>query len=270
MHLTPQQIAQFQLDGFLILDRILSPEQVVKARAAEDRIYAGEFTQDLRPADRRRPIPTWPADRTKHYVHARFLDRDFWDIATAPVPARMSAEVLGTSSVALTEDQLLDKPPGARPLAMHQDYSYWGFADVPQMTTCWIALNDSTSDLGPMQFIRGSHRWPLAPTPTNFSGGDEDTIMEAAEKVRPAGAKMELVEVVVPAGGGSIHHAMTLHGSRGNRSNRTRHAISLHYAAAECRCVDQRKTWEPWMWEGIGDGDRIANRWMPVVYERGR
>ncbi|MCX5659239.1 MAG: phytanoyl-CoA dioxygenase family protein [Planctomycetota bacterium] len=264
--MTPQQIEQFDRDGFVIVDRILSPEQVELGREAMARIYAGTISRDRRPAEFQKPIQQWGPDRVKHYVHARFLDAAFWDIATSARPAQIAAELLQTPSVSLTEDQLLEKPAGGRPLAMHQDYSYWAFSDVPRMATCWIALNNVTPDMGPMRFIKGSHRWPLAPTPSNFAGGDDDQIMEVADKVKPPGAKVELVDVIVPAGGGSFHHAMTLHGSTGNRSQTTRHAISLHYAAADCRCTGPRQCWEPYVWEGIEKGDRIANAWMPVTW----
>lgn len=266
MLLTAEQIEQFDRDGYVIVDRILSPEQVRRGRDAMARIYAGTISHDRRPEGFRNPVQQWGTDRVKHYVHARLLDGEFWDIATDARPAQMAAELLQTSSVSLTEDQLLEKPGGGRPLAMHQDYSYWSFSDIPRMTTCWIALNDVTPEMGPMRIIKGSHRWPLAPTPTNFAGGSEEEMMEVIEKARPAGAKVEVVDVLVPAGGGSFHHAMTMHGSTGNVSANPRHAISLHYAAQECRCTGPRQCWGPYMWEGIETGDRIANRWMPVTY----
>ncbi|MCE9590191.1 MAG: phytanoyl-CoA dioxygenase family protein [Planctomycetes bacterium] len=265
--MSPQQIEQFERDGFLVIDRILTPEQVQRGRDAMARIYGGQITHDRRPEAFRGPVQQWGPDRVKHYVHARFLDGDFWDIATSERPARMSAELLRTPRVSLTEDQLLEKPGGGLALAMHQDYSYWGFSDIPQMATCWVALTDVTPDMGPIRFIKGSHRWPLAPAPSNFAGGSDDEMMEAADKVRPPGAALEFVDAVVPAGGGSIHHAMTLHGSKANRTKTTRHAISLHYAADECRCTGPRQCWQPFMWEGIEKGDRVANRWMPVTYD---
>lgn len=266
MLMTPQQIEQFDRDGFVILDRILDPEQVRRGAAAMARIYAGNIDHDRRPEDSRTPVQQWPADLVKHYVHARFLNRDFWDIATSQTPARMAAELLRTGSVSLTEDQLLEKPAGGKPLAMHQDYSYWHFSDIPKMATVWVTFNDVTADMGPIRFIRGSHRWGLAPTPTNFAGGTEEQMLDAVAKVCPAGEELEFVDAVVPAGGGSIHHAMTIHGSLMNRSPITRHAISLHYAAAECRCTGPRQVWPAFMWEGIEKGDRLANRWMPVTY----
>ena len=266
MLMTPQQIAQFQRDGFIILDNILSPGEVSRGMTAMSRIYSGKIDHDRRPEGARHPVQQWPPDLVKHYVHARFLNQDFWDIATAARPAQMSAELLGTKSVSLTEDQLLEKPAGGKPLAMHQDYSYWCFSDIPQMATCWVTFNDVTPDMGPIRFIKGSHRWGLAPTPSNFAGGTEAQMMDAVSKICPAGEKLEFVDVIVPAGGGSIHHSMTIHGSMANRSPITRHAISLHYAAAECRCTGPRQVWPEYMWEGVEKGDRIANRWMPVTY----
>lgn len=266
MLMSDAQIRQFQRDGFILIDRILAPDEVARAAHAMSRIYAGKIDRDRRPEGARPPVQNWPHDHVKHYVHARFLNQDFWDIATAARPAQMAAELLGTKSVSLTEDQLLEKPAGGRPLAMHQDYSYWYFSDIPQMATCWITFTNVTAEMGPIRFIKGSHRWRLAPTPTNFAGGDEAQMMDAVSRICPPGEKLEFVDAIVPAGGGSIHHAMTIHGSMANRSQTTRHAISLHYAAAECRCTGPRQVWPEFMWEGVEKGDRIANCWMPVTY----
>ena len=98
-------------------------------------------------------------------------------------------------------------------------------------------------------------------------GGKEDSeIMEVAEQTRPADDRVESVQVVVPVGGGSFHHGMTMHGSRGSDSSRPRIAISLHYAAEECRRTDGRLNWASFVWEGVGHGDRITNEFMPVVF----
>ncbi|RIK41719.1 MAG: phytanoyl-CoA dioxygenase family protein, partial [Chloroflexi bacterium] len=40
--ISPEQVTQFQRDGFVILDQILTPDQVARANAALDRIFRGE------------------------------------------------------------------------------------------------------------------------------------------------------------------------------------------------------------------------------------
>jgi len=251
MEITPERVKQFNVDGFVILNRILNDAQIVKVKNAMERVYNGEFIADLRPPEYRKPLPQFNPQQVNHYVHARLLDSDFWEVATDARIGEMAAKLLQTRSVSLIEDQLLAKPPGSKPIAMHQDYSYWKFSLIPQLTTCWIALTDMTLDMSPIQFIRGSHRWMTARTPTKFASGDEGDMMEIANEVHPPGAAVEIVTAIVPAGGGSFHHANALHGSQRNTSDRTRTAISLHYAAEECRADFRYLSWQPYMWEGV-------------------
>jgi phytanoyl-CoA hydroxylase len=261
-----EHIRQFQKDGCVILDRILNEEQIEKAMAAMARVYAGEFTNDRRPGELRGPMRDFDPGHVKHYVHARFLDQDFWDIATDPGLGKMVADLLQTESVSLVEDQLLEKPAGGGSFAMHQDYSYWGFSDRPQMLTLWITLTESTQEMGPIEFARGSHKWPLVPPPGSTAPGDDDQLMDAVRRARPDESEIEWMPVIVPAGGGSFHHGMTMHGSRASSSERNRYAISLHYAAAECRVTDSSLPWHPFIWEGVRPGDRPTSPFMPVVY----
>src|SRR5437588_4303458 len=48
-------------------------------------------------------------------------------------------------------------------VAWHQDYSYWTRTTPMNHLTCWIGLDDSTRENGCLQYVPGSHRWPLLP-----------------------------------------------------------------------------------------------------------
>ena len=50
------------------------------------------------------------------------------------------------------------KPPGAAALTFHRDSAYFDF--VPSdVVTVWIALDDMDPELGPLEYVRGSHDW---------------------------------------------------------------------------------------------------------------
>src|SRR5262249_12818020 len=112
--ITPEQIAQFQEDGFLILDRVLTEEQTGKALEAVRRIFRGQSRGDRRPPAYRHRLPSYPEESeiAKHWVNGRFLDQDLWDISTDARIAGMAAALLDTPSVSLMEDQLFEKTPG--------------------------------------------------------------------------------------------------------------------------------------------------------------
>jgi hypothetical protein len=269
--ITPEQIAQFQEDGFLILDRILTEEQTEKALCSVRRIFRGQARGDRRPLEYRHRLPSYPEESevAKHWVNGRFLDQDLWNISTDPRLGAMAAALLDTPSVSLMEDQLFEKTPGGRPVAMHQDAAYLPFLRNWDVLNLWMALTDTTEEMAPLLLIRGSHAWgAVAEKPSKFSDGDEDDLMEVVPAIRPPGAAVELVPTVVPAGGGVFHHARTLHGSRRNRSDRTRYAYTLHYAAESVRVRGGRwpGNFEPYVVAGIEDGGRPVSDYLPVVY----
>ena len=48
-----------------------------------------------------------------------------------------------------------------------------------QHLTCWIGLDDSTTENGCVHYVPGSHRWPLLPR-TRRSPNDMEAILERA------------------------------------------------------------------------------------------
>ena len=269
MHISDAQVKQFERDGYLIADRIISNERVEQILAAMDRVYTGTYNRDVRPAAVRKPLAPFGTPQSVRWVlNARMVDADLWDMATDPAVGYAAAQLLGTSSVSIIEDQLLDKPLQGAPVNLHQDYSYWRFSTSAKMLTCWIALCDVTEEMGPVEIARGSHRWGFAARPRELIHGSEDEYLSAAETVAPPGARFDLVTTVVPRGGGVFFHGLTFHGSRGNSTGSVRRAISLHWAAEEC-CLDRSKLLDydhPYLFTGLRQGDRIKNRFVPQVY----
>ena len=61
MDLTPEQVAKFSEDGFVIVDDILSSQQVDSVLNAMNRVYSGAYNRDIRPAadlDEAEPRPS--------------------------------------------------------------------------------------------------------------------------------------------------------------------------------------------------------------------
>jgi len=270
MILTDEQLRQFDEDGYIVLDKILTDEQVEKARAALERIFRGEYTCDRRPPEYRTPLRVYPEQSpvAKHMVNGRLLDDDLWQISVDSRIGEIAAKLLRTRSVSLMEDQMIVKSPGGKPIAFHQDAPYLTFLRSWDVINCWIALVDVTIDMSPLLYIKGSHRWPVSAKPTHFSDGGEDDMMEVVEAARPPDAALEIVPVTVRAGGGAFYGALMMHGSKPNYSNRTRYAYTLHFAAEEARANTAHwpANYYPFVTEGVEDGGRIVSKFMPVVY----
>jgi len=267
---TADQVAGFDRDGFVVFDEILSRQQVATVLAASDRVHSGRYTHDRRPPALRRPISHLGRDTSiRWYLNTRIVDGDLWNTTTDAALGEAAATLLGTPSVSVVEDQLLDKPGPGLPCNFHQDYGYWLFSSSTQMITCWIALVDMTVELGTLQLIPGSHRWGHHSNPRELIAGSEAGWLEAADRARPPGVPgADFATACVPAGGGVFFHSLTFHGSAANRTPMTRRAFSVHWAGQDCR-VDRSKLSDytyPYFFSGIAHGDRVVNKYMPIVY----
>ncbi len=268
MSVSASDVESFDRDGFLIVPDLIDRARVERLSAAMDRVYAGEYRNDIRPPPLRKRVTPFGNESSVHWIlNARWLDEDIWANATDARLGGMAAKLLGTPSVSIVEDQLLDKPDGGMPVNMHQDYGYWSFSRSTKMITCWIALVDMEASLGPVEILRGSHRWGRGGNPRDLILGSEDAYMHAADSARPEGAGVERVRVHVPAGGGAFFHSLTFHGSGRNESGRRRRAVSLHWASEECR-VDLAKTRahdHPYMFAKLTDNGPLVNKYMPRI-----
>src|SRR3981189_697089 len=81
VQLTPAQIEQFNTDGFLILNRFLSAEEVALARTRFEPLFRGEFETGLYPDEWNWRGGRGPAERAGRDRHGRERDR--------PVSGRM-------------------------------------------------------------------------------------------------------------------------------------------------------------------------------------
>ncbi|ACY13926.1 phytanoyl-CoA dioxygenase family protein [Haliangium ochraceum] len=269
MQVTDERIAQFERDGFTIIEGLLDQQRVGQLHAAMDRVYAGEYRADRRPPRLRKRVTPFGAEDSVHWIlNARVLDDELWKLATDPQLGEIAARLLRSESVSIVEDQLLDKPPGGRPVNYHQDYSYWPFSRATQMCTAWLALVDMSIEHGPLQLARGSHTWGHSSRPKELIRGSEDELLSAAAAARPDDAELDSVTAVVPAGSAVFFHCLTFHGSDRNQATGPRRAISLHWAGAECRMnlAETASHDYPYFFARLADEGPIVNKYMPTVF----
>ena len=130
---------------------------------------------------------------------------------------------------------MLWKPPGTKAIGFHQDSSYADYLVPAEMLTCWISLHETAADAGPIEYVRGSHRWPKSP-PARSQFHAPDDWLAPARNAAPEGTELEVVPVVVKAGGGSFHHGLTWHGSAPNtNASVARMALVTHMLPVEVR-----------------------------------
>ncbi len=160
-----------------------------------------------------------------HALGAWRIRAGLHDILWSP-QFRMAASQLLGGSVRFWHDQLFCKPAKhGGVVAWHQDYSYWTRTKPMNHLTCWIGLDDSTTENGCLQYIPGSHKWDLLPT-TGLAG-DMTAIKEVLSDEQ-WDQFQNPVAIELKKGECAFHHPLMVHGSFENRTDSPRRAIVLN------------------------------------------
>jgi ectoine hydroxylase-related dioxygenase (phytanoyl-CoA dioxygenase family) len=129
-------------------------------------------------------------------------------------------------------DQFVAKPPrrDGAVFHWHQDLGYWPITEDTRTATFWLALDDVDDDNGCVRFVDGSHlepelRWHV---PLH---GDRDSNHTLVAEVDPTRDRIR--SAAMKRGSVTIHHERTVHGSRGNRSDRWRRGYVLAFRSRE-------------------------------------
>ncbi|MCX6382714.1 MAG: phytanoyl-CoA dioxygenase family protein [Armatimonadetes bacterium] len=253
---------QYNEDGFYVVPQVVFPkEMVANAVAGMDAIRRGEYDTGIAP----RPSPWNPGDDLNQLCkieQPQFANHAIRELLTYPALGEWASAITGASGVQLWWVQLLYKPTTPEGASLktnvgwHQDRHYWGvWEEGSELFTAWIALSDVEEDCGPMQFVRGSHKWGFR------NEGDFFAQNLAAQREgisTPVGETWEEVSGAIPAGGVTFHHNLTFHGSQANVSGRPRRSFAVHLRTQNSRPIGDRR-------EGLSEfiDDRTL---CPVIY----
>ena len=234
--LTKEQVAAFERDGFLIVEEGLVPEDALELlRERFLRLFDGQYETGIKPDEVNWVPGRDPEDRTRQICNGWRADSTIAAQVLSERTGRLCAQLMGYRGVRLLQDNVLWKPPGAKAIGFHQDASYADYLVPAEMTTCWISLHETTAGAGPLEFVRGSSHWPRTP-PQRAQFHAPDDWLAPARAAAPEGAELEIVPVVVKAGGGSFHHGRTWHGSSPNtNASVARMALVSHMLPVETR-----------------------------------
>jgi len=170
-------------------------------------------------------------------------------------------QLLG-GAVRFWHDQLFCKPARHGGIvAWHQDYSYWTRTRPVAHLSCWIGLDDSTRANGCLHYVPGSHRWPLLPR-----GALADNMESVQPLLTPEQrAQFQPEAIEMPAGHGSFHHAMLVHGSYANQTPTPRRALVINVFRDGVESASD----EPLL-QGVPPvpaGSKIQGQFFPLLFE---
>ncbi|HLI80848.1 MAG TPA: phytanoyl-CoA dioxygenase family protein [Candidatus Binataceae bacterium] len=254
---TVAQIEQFRRDGFVVIDHLLTDDEVEKFGAAVDRAVADRKRGDAR------------ALGEKSLYEQSFTQcMNLWEdnpevlpLTFHPKISETAATLIGVPRLRLWHDQALYKDAGGRYTEPHQDQPYWPMDEIDTLSA-WITFDGSTRENGCMAYVPGSHLVGVKKFVNIFTADEKVKILE-----EPKIAAIAPVYVEVPRGAVAFHHGLTVHLAGANRSTRTRRVHTMIYfrdGATRTKPYAHPSVDRP----GIKVGEAIDSELTPIVWPR--
>jgi phytanoyl-CoA hydroxylase len=215
----------FLKDGFIVRRKFLNREEV------EDLIEnTNRFIDQV--------IPTIPAERVyyedkelpetlKQIQMMHEYDDFFYQLANSDKVVQLAEECLA-APVKLMNMQYFNKFPGVNVgTPVHQDGFY--FSIKPQeAVTMWLSLDHADEKNGAVQYVPKSHKKGLRKHTKSSVLGFSQKISDWKEE--DSGS---LVQMEAAPGDILVHHSLTIHAARANRSDKSRRSIGFIFYGAD-------------------------------------
>ncbi len=213
--LAKTQIQSFWETGYLVIDDVFTDSDIALLRAACE---SSGLVDDLKKRDFE--------SRTVHLLEITTRHPLFLELARSPRMIERMVPLIGPD-IQLQHSKLATKPPakGKGPVKWHQDFAYFPHTNT-DLVAVMVMLDDATPENGCMQVVRGSHKMGL------LNHTEADGLFQGQCQESHLWADAGRLDHVTPkAGGISIHHCLTLHGSPANRSGEPRRGVVFQYRA---------------------------------------
>lgn len=225
MTLSPEQLASFERDGFLLHEPVLTGAEVDHLadcyEATLARLRAEQTLENVQSGGEDDGTAQVFQIRTAHLQHPAFNmlihDSRVLDIV----------ESLLGPDIRLVHYQGVYKPPHTGGVVgWHQDNHYFE-VERDRTVSVWLALDDATPDNGCMWYLPGRHGRPLEHRQlwdTSVKKGFYFAIPDLDDAAA--------VPAPVRRGGLAIHHCLMPHRSLHNRTDRPRRGLAMHFMDA--------------------------------------
>ena len=181
-------------------------------------------------------------DARPEYLTEPHPKHPFWlELCRHPRVLDAVEAILGADLILIMSHLIVKRAEDGLPVAWHQDNTYWHSVQGTDVSTVWLAIDDTDRTNGCMQVIPCTHEG--YPEMEKVSTGGDDLLgltVEATSEMESAAICLEM-----NAGSLSMHDSFVLHGSEANTSGRRRAAYTMRYANANTVAVDTSEHWVP-------------------------
>lgn len=216
------QLRRFDECGFLLGVPVLEEDELKQVQQEFDELLATRIARA--PNDEARFRGAHTISRPLHQnLVARLAKHD-------RVVAIVEA-ILGPRCVCWSAHLFCKLPGDPTEQPWHQDAGFWPLSQSRALTL-WVAFDDVDAQNSSVTFIEGSHR--LSRLPWQPTDSAHHLLTQEIPDVDLLG---RAVSTTLRAGEASVHCDLTVHGSRGNTSDRRRAGLALRYVAADADCL---------------------------------
>ncbi len=221
--LDQKQIDFYHNQGYLGVPDVLSADEVEELRRTTD-----EFVANSREGSEHDDVydlePGHTADEPRvRRIKMPHLQHPSYDRAMRHPKIVQIADQLIGPGIRSRGTKLNMKSAGfGSPVEWHQDWAFYPHTN-DDVLAVGIAIDELNEENGGLLVVPGSHTGPIHDHHENgyFVGAVTDTEIDPADSVR----------IDVPAGGITIHHVRTMHGSAPNRSGSPRRLMLIEICA---------------------------------------
>jgi len=256
------EISKFQKDGVILIRNLFSDfVETICAGIEKNLATPGEYA----------------AENLKLNESGRFFDDycnwqridEYKDAIFNSNAGRVASELMNSKRVQLFHEHILVKEPGtAKETPWHQDSPYY-FIEGRQTVSFWTPMEPVTS--ATLRCVAGSHKWKKPVLPIKWL--NEDTFYQNNTGFRPVpkpdSDQMNIKEWKLNPGDAVAFDFKTLHGARGNKSEKRRRAFSLRLIGDDARYIERPgRTSPPFPNHGMVPGQILREDWFPIIFEK--
>ena len=154
-------------------------DELERVRERFHACFDHEWPTGLRPDEVNYTPGVTPPDVARQLCNVWKSDQVLAATTLSERNGRWGAQLAQAPGMRLLQDNMIWKPPGSKALLAHQDAAYETFVVPQNMTTCWIALDDTHADTGTIYYARGSNHWPRSAPGGQFHAPDDWTGLPA-------------------------------------------------------------------------------------------
>lgn len=224
---TREQVDFYRENGFLAVEGVFSEAEMAEARrVVEELVEAARDITDHTDVYDLEPSHSAAEPRVRRLKSPAAVHPVFDSLIRHPAMLDIVCALLGPEIRMHGNKLNMKAAEYGSPVEWHQDFAFYPHTN-DDLLAVGIALDDCLPENGCMLMVPGSHRWPI------LDHHQDGVFMGAIDAPRQGLDMTAAVEVPVHAGGITLHHCRTLHGSALNTSTKPRRLFLVEIAAVD-------------------------------------